>query len=99
MNWAYPLTKYSKATVWVSMGLLGARASESGRVLSCAQQMGSQSRALSSGRTTERMLVLITSHDGVDNPFWAYWQPSGRLPSRKGDPLGQSNCVHHETIC
>lgn len=78
MNRAAPLTKHSKATVWVSTGLLGARDSESSGVPSCVQQMGSQWTALPSGGTTERMFVLIKSQDGADTPFWAhgaaFWQ-------------------------
>lgn len=40
----------------------------------------------------DRVMMGLITHSGHMG------QPSGRLPSREGDPLGQSNCVHHETI-
>lgn len=38
-------------------------------------------------------LIFNSGHTGQ-------WErPSGRLPARQGDPLGQSNFVCHETSC
>lgn len=94
-NRADRLTKYSKAIVQLSAG---ARISESGGVTSCAEHVGGQWRALSSGGTSGRMLMLIRTH-GVDICARGRGKvPPAGSPPGKGTLLVRAIVYHHETI-